>query len=221
MFVLKTSTKRLAMLAGVVVLPLVASGCVGSSTYGTGKTPGTHLLDGLGGIAGSSGKKAQINYASRPDLVKPSQGAALPLPVEDGASTTSQDFPEDPEITRARIRAGAPKADERSGAIPLEAMTKTKDSSTPKPKAEKYTRDGTIEYDYDPKYNRERFLKQKAELAGVNGAAPRKYLTEPPRDYRTPHDTAPIGEVGIDESVKAKERNGKKSFSLSDLNPFS
>ncbi len=64
MLVLKTLTKGLvvkkfAMLASVAILPLVTSGCVGSSTYGTGKTLGNNLQERLSGITGSRVKKGK------------------------------------------------------------------------------------------------------------------------------------------------------------------
>lgn len=172
-------------------------------------------------MLGSPEKKAPIDYSSRPGLISPQQSAELPKPVEFGSSSYSANLPEDPEKRQARNIAEAPKANERSGELPVEFMKRKKvENSQPEP-VKKWDRDGTLEFDYDPSYNRERVLKYKAEIAVVQGAVPRRYLTEPPRSYRTPVDTAPIGEVGIDESVKEKKRQGKKSFSWSDLNPFS
>jgi hypothetical protein len=217
---LKSSAKNLVLFAGVIVLPLAIAGCQGSSTYGTGKTSGEHLLGGIGGIAGGSNKKQRIDYAPRPGLVAPQKGSVLPEPLEQGGSSNNSNLPESPEQRRARLQSEAPKAHERSGAIPVEFMNQKRDPSSAKAPIPKYTRDGTIE-DYNPQYDRERFLKQKAELAGVNGASQRKYLTEPPRKYRTPHDTAVIGEIGEDEDVKAKRYKTKKGFDWSSLNPFS
>ncbi len=216
-----TLARKLAMVVGIAALPLIVSGCVGSSTYGTGKTSGEHLMEGLGGLVGSPEKKAPINYTPRPGLVEPPKEAALPQPLEDGTSTSN--LPEDPEQRRARLRGEAPKAHERSGAIPLDFMKKKRDpdSTTQRVATKPYTRDETLEPNYDARYNRKRFLKYKAEIAGVSGAAPRKYLTEPPSQYRTPADTAVSGEVGIDEEVKARKAKGKKSWSWRDLNPFS
>lgn len=217
---LKASIKKLAMVTGIVVIPLGLSGCAASSTYGTGKTSGEHLMAGLGGLVGSPEKAAPINYTPRPGLVKPPKDAGLPVPLDEGGSTNSAELPEGPELRRARLQAAAPKADERSGAIPLDAMKRRRDpNATRRPVASQYDRDQTLE-DYNWKKDRKRFLKRKAQLDGANGAKPRKYLTEPPRKYRTPAETAPIGVVGIDEDVKAKKRAGKKRFSWSDLNPF-
>ncbi len=221
MMMLGVSVKKLAAVAAVIVLPLVLSGCQGSSTYGTGKTSGEHLLEGIGGIAGGGAKKARIDYSPRPGLVEPPKDASLPAPVEAGGSSYTEGLPESPEQRRVRLQSEAPKAHERSGAIPIEAMKRRREPGSRRAPVGEYTRDDTLEPNYDPKYNRKRFLKQKAEVAGVNGAAPRRYLTEPPRKYRTPLDTAPIGEVGEDEDVKAKRYKKKKSFSWSDLNPFS
>ncbi len=217
---LKSSVKNLVLFTGVIVLPLAIAGCQGSSTYGTGKTSGEHLLGGLGGIAGGSGKKQKIDYSPRPGLVTPPKGGALPEPLDEGGSSFNSDLPESPEQRRVRLQSEAPKAHERSGAIPIEEMKRRRDPDSKRLAAPEYTRDETLE-NYDPKYNRKRFLKHKAEIAGVSGAAPRKYLTEPPRKYRTPHDTAVVGEIGEDEDVKAKRYKKKKKFDWSRLNPFS
>jgi len=138
---------------------------------------------------------------------------------QEGGSSYATNLPEGPELRRARVQAAAPQADERSGAIPLEAMKRRRDPNARRIEREKFNRDETLE-DYNWKDDTRRFRKQKARLASVSGAAPRKYLTEPPRQYRTPADTAPVGEVGIDEEVKAKKARGKRSFSWRDLNPF-
>ncbi len=223
MTVFKTSVRKLALVAGLMAIPFILSGCVGSSTYGTGKTSGEHLVDGLGGLLGSPEKKAPIDYKTRPDLVKPPEVASLPEPIEGGASTSGSDLPQDPEIRRALLRRNAPKAQERSGELPIEFMKRRRgpNSKTQRVAPQTYTRDDTLETNYDPLQHRSEFLKRKAELAGAKGAAPRKYLTEPPRNYRTPVDTAPIGDVGEDEEIKARRRKGKKSWSWRDLNPFS
>lgn len=219
---LRILTNRMAMAVAVFALPLVISGCQGaSSTYGTGKNSFEHLADGLGGALGSKKKKARINYSPRPGLVTPPKTAALPAPVLDGTSSYDADLPEDPELRRARMLGQAPKAEERSGALPLEFMTKRKrDPNVARKPVDKWDRDGTLE-DFDPQFNRKRFLKQKAQFEGAKGASDRKYLTEPPKSYRTPADTAPVGEPGESEASKARARKGKKKFSWSDLNPFS
>lgn len=218
---LKFSVKKLLLVTGVIVLPLALAGCQGSSTYGTGKTSAEHLLEGVGGIAGGSEKKQRIDYSPRPGLVTPPKGGALPEPLEQGGSSYYPDLPESPEQRRVRLQNDAPKAHERSGAIPLEAMKRRREPGSRRAKTSDYSRDETLESNYDPRYNRKRFLKHKAEIAGVNGAAQRKYLTEPPRKYRTPHDTAVSGEIGEDEEVKAKRYKKKKRFDWSSLNPFS
>ena len=218
--VLKSSVKNLVLVTSVIVLPLAVAGCQGSSTYGTGKTSAEHLLGGIGGIAGGSEKKQKIDYSPRPGLVTPPKGEVLPEPLDEGGSSYNSDLPESPEQRRVRLQSEAPKSHERSGALPIEAMKRRREPGSRRLAAPEYTRDQTLE-NFDPKYNRKRFLKQKAEIAGVSGAAPRKYLTEPPRVYRTPHDTAVVGEIGEDEDVKAKRYKKKKGFDWSSLNPFS
>jgi hypothetical protein len=55
-------------------------------------------------------------------------------------------------------------------------------------------------------------------------AQKRKFLSEPPIDYRQAAADAPVGELGEDEYRKERrlkrEARKKNGFSLSDLNPF-
>jgi hypothetical protein len=56
-------------------------------------------------------------------------------------------------------------------------------------------------------------------------ATARKYLSEPPIDYRQASANAPVGELGEDEATKERrlKREARKKgggFSLEDLNPF-
>jgi len=217
---LNGSVKKFVTMIGVIILPLTLFGCQGSSTYGTGKTSGEHLLEGIGAITGGRTKKARIDYSPRPGLVTPPKNSALPQPLE-GDSTYVAGLPESPEQQRVRLRGEAPKAKERSGELPIEFLKRKRDPNAVRLPAQPYKHDEVIDANYNPKYSRKRFLKQKAEIAGVSGAAPRRYLTEPPKQYRTPLDTAPVGEIGEDEDVKAKRYKKKKGFSWSSLNPFS
>jgi hypothetical protein len=53
----------------------------------------------------------------------------------------------------------------------------------------------------------------------------RKFLSEPPIEYRQAAADAPVGQLGEDEyrkerRLKREARKKKSGFSLSDLNPF-
>jgi hypothetical protein len=72
--------------------------------------------------------------------------------------------------------------------------------------------------------SREEFNRR---LAASRQGSPdtRKYLSEPPLDYRAPAETAPVDDVGIDEEKKERQRQAasrKKSGGISwrDLVPW-
>ncbi|MEM7301656.1 MAG: hypothetical protein AAF468_11285 [Pseudomonadota bacterium] len=216
-------------IAVLIAAGALVSGCVGSSTYGTGKTQERQLLEDLNDIipVGGREKKTRIDYSSRPKLVKPSDPTKLPEPVQTTASTNNANFPEDPEARRLRLQGEAVEVEERSGRVPVSELTRKKEGAVYSRHnsariknsniVEQNEHSSTLNLSESRKQRKER-LKRKAELAGVQGAAPRRYLTEPPREYRTPASTAPAGEVGLDEDEK-KAGHKKKSW-LSRINPF-
>ncbi len=91
-----TKTVVMAALLGAV------AGCFGP-TYGTGKTAGAQLAEDIGDSL-SLGRKnrTKIEYAPRPDIVRPADTNSLPAPQEK-ISESSEDWPETPEQQRARI----------------------------------------------------------------------------------------------------------------------
>ena len=193
----------------------IVAGCSGTSTYGTGKTQEAQLLEDLTSIAtiGSGEKKKPINYISRPGLVKPpqSQVAALPTPAENVSSQAGY-FPVSPEEKRADLLKRIEEAEAKGEPLPADVQELRK-ASAEADKSSKRNRfhsdyvDDTIKSD-EAKKAREAFLRQKAQVAGAQGAAPRKYLTEPPKIYRTPEQTAAIGEIGEKEkNPYAKKKN--------------
>ena len=213
--VLKNKNK---MSCGVVFLAsaVVLSGCTGTSTYGTGKTQERQLFDDITGIVSLGGeKKEPIDYSSRSGLVKPPAQSALPAPAEsikDGAGY----FPEDAGSKRQRLLAAIEEAEANGTELPPEVVEARRQSAAAQTiqRPRSFTRDGDEEEVYNPqqaRIAREAFLKQKAELAGVRGAAPRKYLTEPKSIYRTPADTAPAGVVG-EEAANPLVKKKKKSL---------
>jgi hypothetical protein len=177
------------LLAGASSIAL--SGCVSSPTYGTGKTSGSQLLEDVSNLANvvPKGKKEKIDYAPRPELVRPAAGAALPPPQENAKA--SANWPESPEERRARLKAEATAAQDD----PL---------YVPKIKNDGFgVQDGQL----TPEEQQARFrAARKANTAGSPNS--RAFLSEPPLEYRQPSDTAPVGELGEDE--KKKERRLKR-----------
>jgi hypothetical protein len=182
------------LLTGASTLAL--SGCVSSPTYGTGKTSGAQLLEDVSNVANvvPKGQKEKINYAPRPELVRPAAGAPLPPPQESAKTVAAANWPESPEERRARLKAEATAAQDD----PL---------YVPKIKNDGF---GVQEGQLTPEEQQARFrAARKANTAGSPNS--RAFLSEPPLDYRVPSETAPVGDVGEDE--KKKERRLKREAS--------
>lgn len=199
----------------------VMAGCTGTSTYGTGVTQEAQLLKDVTNMValGSSEKKKPINYQPRPGLIAAPAGAQLPAPLEDANDGEAGYFPQDQEAVRQRLLR---ESESRDPVVRRNALAELKRRYKPEAGTTNYYEDDSTRVarlkrsprdingnDVSPeliKRQREEFLKKKAEINGVRGAAPRKYLTEPPREYRTPAETAAIGATGEREKTDA-ERN--------------
>lgn len=185
---------------GTTILILVAtslalSGCVSSPTYGTGKTAGSQLLTDISDIASIAPKKSKgIEYAPRPELVRPVAGAPLPQPQESAKVQAGGVWPESPEAKRDRLRAEATAAQDD----PL-FVAKIKNDGF-----------GVQKEELTPAEQQASFrAARKANTAG--SPTSRTYLSEPPLDYRAPAATAATGDLG--EPEKKKERRLKKEAS--------
>jgi len=166
----------------IAVSSLALAGCLGP-TYGTDKTAGEHLMDDLGNAMSLRKREnVQIDYAPRPDIVKPANDTVLPAPQE---KVTEQEgaWPETPEARRARIRAEIDegKKDPRfiGGADAVAAAGASEGPTSNLPPGMRRT-----------------------------------YLTDPPSEYRQPAASAPVDELGVSESKKARQlrrASGKKT----------
>lgn len=138
-------------------------------------------------------KESEVTYKPRPDLVDPPEGAALPPPQSSLASKENPQWPESPEETRQRLVAEA-DADtnptDRAGPL-----------ATPAESSEQFRK------------FREARANQKAAYEG------RRFLSDPPVEYRVPAETAPTDELGEtefkkDQRRRAAARKKKNGFSL-------
>lgn len=187
-----TSKRFLAGLLSVGAA-LALAGCQSGMTYGTGKAPGLQTVEDLVGIAALSNEsKEPIDYKPRPKIVEPPTVAALPPPV-DGTTTgttLASNWPIDPDEQAAKLRADA-AAREAAG--------------LPTPKFKLPAREITEPIrDRDPEKEamstpeqREEARKLFADARGAvavdeNGNPVRRYLSDPPSEYRAPDPTAPI-----------------------------
>jgi len=199
---------RLALLAPLVASGLALSGCVGSPTYGTDKTAGEQLVGDLSGaIALAPKQKEQIDYKPRPELVKPAPGqkGVLPTP-QDSIETASADWPESPEQRRARLRADATAhQNDPSYQSPMVEDTQPAQGSNQSTSIKR----GKPDWLPQDSPGRAAEIQRRLVESKQGDPTKRKYLSEPPVQYRVAADTAPQNVLGEDEYKK--ERRLKKA----------
>ncbi len=203
---------RIALLAPLMVSGLVLSGCMSSPTYGTDKTSGEQLAQDLSNaFTLAPVKRERIDYKPRPTLVKPAPGQkeALPVPQDSITQTASTEWPESPEQRRARIRAEATAHQDD----PRYQAQIINDDPNAVPVAGDYKAQ-PLGHDRSPGWSSEDSARGTAErrakiakrLQENNQGDPtnRKYLSEPPIEYRVAATTAPQNDIGEDEYKKER-----------------
>jgi hypothetical protein len=212
----------------LAVSGLALGGCVSSPTYGTDKTANEQLIGDVTGILSLAPKKKNnIEYKPRPELVKPTKGevANLPTPQESMAATSNPAWPESPEQKRARLRAEATQNRDKPGFTPeIEGdMPVAVAESKPIGQSDRFKEAGLTPIGGKTLAQQGAEVKQRIAANSQVTSGKRRYLSEPPTEYRQPSDTAPVGELGEDEvkkerRLKAQARKGKSSWA--DLWPF-
>jgi hypothetical protein len=235
----RNAVVRLLAGAAMVTAMGLTSGCIGSPTYGTDKSSSEQLATDLTNIFSISSKKREpIDYTPRPELVKPVKAeggettgsteeaavpAVLPPPQETVATAENPNWPESPEQRLARIHAEAdanvdnPKykspviADQQLSAPYREAGNQHADESGIRNASQAAAENAEFK----------RRLKEQQQGSSTS----RKYLSEPPLDYREAYADAPQGELGEDEARKERrlKREARKKTDrgfFDDLNPF-
>lgn len=183
-----------------------------SPTYGTDKTAGQQLFEDITGVISTetlngSSREAEIAYKPRPELVRPASLEVLPEPQREIVAEDNTAWPESPEQRRARLRAEA---------------TENQDNPnyrSPIVMGGSFRAPGADLSDATPEQRAE-FLRRKREV-NQGDSNNRKYLSEPPVEYRVPNQTAAAGDLGEDEWQKQKR--GKKAAGKSswrDLLPW-
>lgn len=194
------------------------SGCVSSPTYGTDKTSSEQLLDDMTSIVSigpGSNRKPEVAYNPRPNLVRPKSLEVLPEPQQDIASNNPA-WPESPEQRRARIRA---EATENQGNPHYRPSVR---SSAPA-LVRNLDDDVTEQRKYSGMTDAQRAdVTKKIRERNQGDPNVRRYLSEPPVDYRRPSDNAAVGELGEDELKKQRrlERDSGKTSGLRSLLPW-
>ena len=209
---------RVALLAPLVVSGLALSGCMGSPTYGTDKTAGEQLAGDLSSAFSFAPKRGEkIDYKPRPELVKPAPGQKENLPPpQESIETASADWPESPEARRARLRADATAhQDDPAYQSQIVDDVQTDPVAVKKAMAESGSSHPPRWSPADSDKGRAAEIQRRTAEGKQGDPNTRKYLSEPPLDYRVAASTAPQGELGEDEYKKErrlkKEAEGKKS----------
>jgi hypothetical protein len=202
--------------SAVLAAPLALGGCAMTSTYGTGEVPEMALVrEVTGGIMGSKDKEP-IDYQSRPPLVMPPATAQLPAPAET-ASAVSPDWPSERDL---QITASANDDDPYDDVTredyrrlrPLAGLSQAVHEDMRSTNAQLSDSDNRVEYYrmlHHGRSERESFETALAESKGFSRSE-RRYLTDPPLDYREPAPTAPTDEV---DTGKKKRRFWSYLFS--------
>lgn len=180
-----------ACLTVVMAAGSMATGCT-SPTYGTGTSAMAQLGDDLGqsvSLAPAEPKNKGVKYQPRPTLVMPAQASKETL-VEPQQTVANKDNPqwvESPEETRARL---VKEADENS------------DSSTyVSPLAKNGIEGGRQTTEAQTKAYREARALQKGAYLDQ-----RRFISDPPSQYRQVDDPAKLEDLGEPELKKAKQR---------------
>jgi hypothetical protein len=176
------------------------SGCMGSPTYGTGTPAGEQLLQDVTGILSlAPDDEEPINYKPRPDLVTPAETGVLPPPQESVATASNPSWPESPEQRRARLRAEATATRDNPNFEPL-----VENDIAPSASPSYVTR--SPDRGVAPVSTAQQRTEFNRRLAMSNQGSPtqRRFLSEPPIEYRQPAPTAPVDDVGEDEWKKQK-----------------
>ena len=200
---------------------------MGGTTYGTGVSQEAQLVSDVSSLVSLGGRKEtkRIAYDARPGLLPPPGDATLPPPAERAGAGQDGYFPVNPEeqksqrVFRGDI-AGTRVDESLDGANDVEATTRND--------AVEMARHNQItDRNYGNEFvegraskkTRQEILQRRAEAKSITGAGPRRYLTEPKSTYRTPTQTAAVGEVGDRISTVAQQPKTHNDFERSDAPP--
>lgn len=179
-------------LAVLVVGCGAMSGCLSSPRYGTDKTANEQLFDDLSDIASVSAatpKDKGVKYPNRPGLVVPPEKdrETLTQPQQSLASKDNPQWLESPEDARKRL---AEEADENKHDVNYRSPLAQADSE----------RNHLTEAQQTAAYRATR-----QDQAGTY-VDQRRYLIDPPEQYREVSDPAALTDLGTPESKKEKQR---------------
>ncbi|MGI9353242.1 MAG: hypothetical protein ACR2O3_16910 [Rhizobiaceae bacterium] len=212
--------KKGISLFGIGASLILMAGCSSSgTTYGTGSSHEEDTLKSIVNmLAIAPDDQKEIDYSARPDLVMPANPQALPAPAE--VAVTDEQWPVSPEQRIVAVRDAAPDGDWRgSEDIPLEYQLSEKEginnSAGLYRQSRAHSRSGSDQFiklirdDANNVGESVEARKRREELAYSTGVK-RKFLTEPPSEYRLPSADAEAGDTGITkEQVTEAQKKAK------------
>jgi hypothetical protein len=180
------------------------------TTYGTGTSPGMQTLQDIAGIADIAGPKQDpIKYSARPGVVAPPTGAALPPPGGDQQNVATN-WPKDPDAEDKQFKADVAAREkfcaDQSNKFKQECLDpgfrlspeqmKTA-SREPSPTLLNMNKNPSEEAAKTSNEQWDQVKKLFADARGTvavdeNGNPVRRYLTDPPSEYRVPDPSAPV-----------------------------
>ncbi|WP_309083861.1 hypothetical protein [Chelativorans sp.] len=197
---------RLVALAAAAAAALL-SGCAGP-TYGTGKPADQQLVEDLTGVLSVTPKRSQaIDYSPRPGIVKPPSTEVLPPPQENVVAAGNPAWPESPEQRLARIRAEATANQDNPSYRPpviRDVATGGGSGSGIEFSEGDRVRPAILASGGQTQRQQGAAFRQQRQASQQGSPTTRRYLSEPPLDYRQPAPTAPADQLGEDEAKKQR-----------------
>jgi hypothetical protein len=174
-------------LVALTATSAVLSGCMGP-TYGTDKRANAQLIDDLGGTLSFGGTKPQpISYQPRGGLVKPVNDKELVAPQKSLANKDNPQWVESPEQARERLKMEADaNKDNGSYRSPLMVPVTEGKALTPEQQAKAF--------------------REARKLQSGAYSDKRRFMSDPPLEYRKVDDPAALSNLGESEVAKQKRR---------------
>ena len=215
--------------AALCAAPLLLAGCSGV-TYGTGTRTEMQTVNDITGLLTFGGnEKPEIDNSPRGGIVVPpaTAKAGLPPPVDPTttASIDPADWPDDPDVAakKRKTEQDAAPLPQQGSALKDPGIRFSKEYwDKQKQQTPNTNNNGTptsfsvLNQAQQANVDKNAFKQAKSERGGsldTDGKPVRRYLIEPPAEYREPDPSAAVDPVAPPEAKK-------KSFSLSNLWPF-
>lgn len=213
---------RVSLAPGIAAVCAAAlvSGCMGP-TYGTGKSANAQLLEDLTGVISTESivanqqRGSEIAYTPRAEIVRPASLEVLPEPQQAAVSSNNPEWPESPEQRRARIRAEATANRDDVNFRPAVDSSSMASGQVTGPGAPLSGPEAALNHPIARVNTRGSDAGAQQTARRQGDPSQRRFLSEPPTDYRVPSANAPAGELGEDEwkkELSAKRGSGKSSW---------